>query len=86
MVSCLTSRPLPLMRTAVPSLTFFRALVEPSGFRSPASIRYCTASFAALVRAAFLEGKPLVMEPKGWSGREGMVTVQANARPRAYSL
>lgn len=74
------------MRTAVPSLTFFRALVEPSAFRSPASIRYCTASLAALVRAAFLDGKPAVVEPRGWDGREGMVTVQANSRPRAYSL
>ena len=80
--SVLTSNPFPSMDTALPILVFFRPLVEPSGLRSPFSMRYSTAACAALARAPFFEENDSVREPNGWFGRDGMVHVLAKNDPK----
>ena len=54
----------------------------PSGLSWPSATRYSAASLAAFARAAFFDGKGAAEDPKGWSGREGMVHVALYEDPR----
>lgn len=67
MTSFFTSNPSPSTLTIGPSplpdLILRRPLGLPLGLSSAMEMRYCTASLAALIRAAFFEGKGTVLEP-----------------------